>query len=654
MKRFIVIALMIGAFCLGASAQEKFKVEIKGDSKFINVDELGLPGTTAMSEVLRMLPELLNRPTLTMLDNYDIQINGFSVGDSKEQILSQTYLSDVITIEIDEDAVASYQNNGQGGTIDFTLRPLKEGVSGKVNLDAYTLFELQPTLQFNFKKKKFSLYSYAAYDMYLPGTSFENTMKVSPQLISSSDTTTTKSHHQMFRTFMEYKPSEKDVLTLQLFETFGKKNDDYSHVVEGSYIINNSTQQGKSLNLSANLKYVHTFKSASLTAEARYGFNQSNNGMTFGSNRSYDIEDLTEAVSGKLEYVQNFTPKGKMKSGSIGFGTNFNFPHIGNDRNESFFPGLDQPITTQLFMVGDCKFISPYFKTEWVLGKWRLKLTTEYQIYNYSLIDKYIGDGNSFEKSQHDFTGKFVAGWQLAPHHHLRLIVDRKIRRPSNFQVYPFKLYDVSKRYYFKGNSDLNPERSHEYQLDYITDIATKHGDFLMVNVNASYIHVNGVIGTSAASFDPEFCYDYKTFINDGTNSIFRASAMLLYSVGRLSVSLSGNVFNNNTVIGGVADHYTYYSLAILPSLAFDNHWSLTASAMYSSPVKTINSELGQSAFAHLRLSKSWGNVIASIQGMLPLSAKATDLYFDEDDIFSVRRYMPYKGYLGISCSWQF
>lgn len=649
MKRFLTTVLSAILLCAAGYAQN-YKVEIKNDSKYINIDELGLPGTMSVSEVLRMLPELLNRPGNGIFENYDIQMNGFSVGNSKEQFLSQTYLADVKQIQISEDPVSSYQSNGHGGSINFTLRPRNEGSSGKLNLSAYSLYELQPTVQYNYNRKKFSFYAWVAYDMYRPATTFEERMNSSPEVTYSSDTTTQKSDYQMARLFMEYKPTDKDALSVQLFETYSKTRADFAHAEVGSFLINNSSEDGDGLSASANLKYTHQFKNSKLTAEARYEYNPTGSKMVFGENRFYDMDNKANNFSGKLEYAYNFKPKGLMKSGSITAGANYKFNDISYRRYEEFNPGLGV-IKKDVDMSARIGFVSPFFRTEWELGKWRLKLSAEYQMYNYNLKE---ANAEPFVKQQNEFTGKFIAGFQMVPHHHLRFLASRMIRRPSNFQIYPYPVYDVAKRYYYKGSPNINPELSSEIGLDYITDHTTLDGDFFMLNVNASYIHVDGILGTSSQVTSHEYAYPYRVYENNGTNNIFKASAMLLYTVGRLSISLTGTVFDNHIVVKGLSDRYAYYSLAILPSVALAYDWSIAASAIYASPVNTRDSELGQSSFVHLRVSKSWSKLILSLQGFIPLSARATDLTLDASNKYSIRRYSPYNAYIGLNASWQF
>lgn len=650
MKRIFVAALFAFLFFAAAPAQEKYKVEIKNDQKILHVDALGLPGTMSVAEVLRMLPEILNRPSISIFENYDIQMNGFSVGNSKEQFLNQTFLADVEKIEISEDPVSSYQSNGHGGSINFTLRSRNEGSSGKLNLSAYSLYELQPTVQYNYNREKFTFYAWVAYDHYRPATTFEDRMNSSPELVFSSDTTMKKIDYQMARLYMEYKPTDKDVLSVQVFETYAKTGADYAHAEVGSYLIDNSSESSKGLSISSNLKYTHKFKSSKLTAEARYEYNPTANGMKFGSNRFYDIDNKSNNFSGKLEYDYSFRPEGLMKSGSFSAGVNYKFNRNESGRHEEFNPGLGI-IKNDVDMTTRIGFVSPYVKTEWELGKWRLKLSAEYQMYNYRLKEV---NAEPFTKQQNDFTGKFIAGCQMLPHHHVRILASRSIRRPSNFQVYPYPVYDVTKRYYYKGSTDINPELSSEIGLDYITDHTTSQGDFFLLNVNASYINVEGIIGTSSNVARSEFSYPYRVYENNGTNNIFKASAMILYSIGRFSISFTGTVFDNHIVVKGISDQYSYFSLAVLPSVALKNNWSLAASAIYASPVNTRDSELGQSSFVHLRVSKSWEKLILSLQGFLPLSARVTDLTIDAQNKFSIRRYSPYDAYIGLNASWQF
>lgn len=120
MKNLRCTLLLAAVVCsLHAASQA---IETSFDKKIIHTDSLNMPRNTSASGLLTLLPELLQRPGNFLLSNYDIQVEGMSVGDAADVALYQMQMVDIEKIEVVESPLSSYQNNGQGGSINIILR----------------------------------------------------------------------------------------------------------------------------------------------------------------------------------------------------------------------------------------------------------------------------------------------------------------------------------------------------------------------------------------------------------------------------------------------------------------------------------------------------------------------------------------------------
>lgn len=137
-KKYLISALclLVG---LSVSAQSNTIVEVSYDRKVIHTDSLALPSSINVGALLRLLPELLARPGDNTLSNYEVQIDGVSVGEAADDVLSIVQLEDVKRLEVNNSPTMSDLNNGQSGSINIWLRPLAskpQGVSGTTSLGA--------------------------------------------------------------------------------------------------------------------------------------------------------------------------------------------------------------------------------------------------------------------------------------------------------------------------------------------------------------------------------------------------------------------------------------------------------------------------------------------------------------------------------------
>ena len=146
MKKLIfVFALVLG--CMSSYAGD-YTIEMEPSKQIIYLSRLGLPPDTTLETLLKTMPELMHRGDI-LFDNYDIQCDGKSVGESRDVILLQTRVDELEKIEVTSSSVATQSRNGQSGTINIVYKTPSDGFGGDVNVSASTEVDLIPSVNVN-------------------------------------------------------------------------------------------------------------------------------------------------------------------------------------------------------------------------------------------------------------------------------------------------------------------------------------------------------------------------------------------------------------------------------------------------------------------------------------------------------------------------
>lgn len=671
MKTIKVTLLFIGMiFCTLAAAQKPM-IEVNNDKKKINVHELGLPESTSLNDVLRMLPELLSRPASWMYENYAIEINGIDVGDARDAVLSQLRISDIKNIEVSENPISSYQNNGEGGSISINLIDLEDNgkVTGSVSLGASYPLDIFPTINVGYKKNKFSIQALAIAETFNQNNIIKNIDNETDNE-HTSESSDYRFITELAMVKMAYNPTVNDEFKLSLSENW-RKEDNTTNVettTSGTGLLTSKYIDEKRLtNLFAKLEYNHYFGSASkprsekstLKFETTMTYKptkESNKCVSF----SFNDDNNFKSIAGKLEYLLPLARQVRSDKMDLKIGTNFN---IGNSNDDS---DLDITGITRYSNISDTKelttflldtkelttFLSPYFQVEYINDKLSFKGIFEYQYYKYDVksdnpphpLMQIHGQNDKYQTCNKAFTGKLMIGYRFAPNQTIRLIADRKIKRPSSSQIYPYPVLSPKDLVFIKGNPDLKPILSHEITIDYITEVDNTTNS-VMMNIGFSFIQVNDVIVKSKEQLLSFPAFDeYYTFLNNGDNYITKTNFMMFYKRKVFSILFTANVFNN---IGSKdytsSNHYTYFNSMISPTFRFKYGWSFTTSLTYNSNVIKSNETLGNNLFAGIVLTKSFNRFdigasanISLLKNTKDFSDKVTTTYNAITNIFGV------------------
>lgn len=664
MKRSLLLFITIIAFAFSQAQNAKvYTLDVQFDKKVINVDSLGLSSSTSILAVLKLLPELLERPGASFINNYDIQIEDMSVGSLNDATLRHLKIADIQKLEISESPITSYTNNGQGGAINIVLRNSEQQNSEKKTWGAvsgtssngsdYT--DVTSIFWVTHKYKDWTLRGYATGEMSNNETLITNSGSTSNETINKS-----RAQLQLARLYAWYQPTAKDKFKFNISE------DSYTKEPETKVIANNTktlTQdKERHTNLHGLFNYCHNYnKYSKFEVEMQYKYTPEEEEMekpVFG----WDYNVNRHNFSGKVEYRKNLLPPDLNRDYShLTVGSSWNAAW---DRHKMWEYYNSTTATDKLEANVNTLHIMPYATFETILGQFKIKAKAEFQYYKYDVsagrawMTKEISN-NNVVTDRWDFTGLATFGWQFTNHQQLRFIANRKLTRPTNGQIFPYLMFSPADQYYVKGSTDIVPTLSHEFSLDYITDLLWgKHS--LTLNASASYNYVNDIITTvhsNRSSSGPGLgmTLDYITYINDGNNKILNGNLMALYRYKSFSVSCAGNLYRNSKEINGTTDHFNYFNLSLMPSMTLPKDWTITLAMFYYSKVKTANSELGNSALASIGVCKHWGNFYANLSSTFSMSGKVKDVFYDTDGTINhTSKYRSTPTYFTVGVAYRF
>lgn len=650
MKHILFLALAGMAVLLPkpAAGRSDYLLEVKEGDKIIHVDELRLPLSATLEDVIFLLPELLGRPGYSVLNNYDIEVEGFSIGESKDVVLCNIHASSIKEIKISESPANSYNNNGQGGTVKIVLKDPGKGASGNVDVTANTSLCAMPSAQVNYKNGKgdFSMHGFVMGEFFKTREDYVryHLDATSPVNFSDySDTTRKRDDVQLARAYMTYRPDERNKLDFlisgeRIFYDTWKREKSSSPV----------SDRDVRYNVDAHVKYALSTdtKGSEFKVEAKFGYHPRNGYQDVPQFRSRKTIGNQGSWFGCIQYKPVFSDKLTMF-----FGADYNFSISGTDFNEeSHYFGPQGP-DAYSSRIGTY-YVSPFAKALISVGQWSIKASFEYQLYDFAVAMTNRPD--PFSHIRHDFTGSIFANWQFASNQNLRFSFERKINRPSVMQMTPDMSFDMSSYEYMYGNSSLNPMQIHKLEADYITDIRTQQGLFTL-NAGVDYMFVDDIIRREKVT--PEHIVglsEYYTFNNEGRAGVLNGNLFLYYRSGMLTVSAAGNIFLNHAFGADNPVNYAYFNLSLQPTLTFPHDWIVSARAVWHGDVSTPTSYLCGFSYAYLHVAKTWNHFTVGLEGQLPFPKYVQDTTINGDGLKSYLNYRAVYAFAGLKLSYLF
>lgn len=626
LKHLIVIAILIviPQYLLSQSIQTNF------DRKVIMTDSLNLPKNSSAINLINLLSELLERPSNRAISNYDIQIEGMSVGTAADVALNQLQIVDILKVEVIESPISSYKNNGQGGVINLVLRSSgtnDKKLWGSAGAAATKDTEVAPQFTIGYKQKKFMVRGIVLGEIFGNTNSKETVVFNNDELATYSSTENeNRLVNQVAHAFMQYSISDRDMLKLNISEVSSHKKD---LSTENYNYAKTTTNKDTYTNVQAQLRYEHTMPHGKFSSSAQIGYSPSNKSYAMPAFYEYTNDISARSISGQISYrhglLNRTTSRGMFMNVNCEVGSNFN--RVVRNENTSI---LDMQFSTEghhSVIEPNVKtfYFMPYMNFDCTIGKLKLKAAIEYQNFKYNIRQK----DNVYDDVSINYTGKVMAEWHFSQRRNLRLILNRSLERPTDEQIYPYLVFSPSRLLYVKGNTELSPMLTHEIIIDYIANYSWSDYHSIIFNAGASLNRITDIIVSYKSADNTSglgSSLNFLSFKNSGSNTIASGNLMALYSYKTFSLSLTGNVYHKMKDENDKSNHYTFYNLSIFPYFNLKEGWHGGARLSYSSKVNTADGTLADCAVASIKVGKAWKKFFVYLAESMPFNIKAKDV----------------------------
>lgn len=612
------------------SAQDYF-IEVTPDKKIIHLSGTSLSGDTPVQYILQMIPELIIRGDIDFA-NYDLQLDGKSVGESRDYILSLTVIKDLDKIEISTSSVSTQQKNGLSGVINFVTKTPDEGLGGQVSMAATTSPNIMPNARIMYKKGKLELTGFGNMQYY----NAKQEKTYTSALKNSTDIGKINGNYRYTqataRVNAKYSFTEKDELKGWLLLSSSKEYEqqvqEYIRTIKGltplgpewSYfsVLNDTSHSDNRVRLlNTQAEYKHTFGE--------------NHMLSFSA--GYQLDRVDKYVNSELKYdVPLFIQDGHKLQMKLALNYTGKIAETDDAGSSSLY-------------------LSPLAEFKYSTDKWTVIGAARYQMYDrYYSLKKNLRS-KDFSSIEHDIIGNVNALWQFEPHKAVRFTLSRNLLRPSDEMLYPEMTWYQSKKEWILGNPKLSRAYLHTIEADYIMDWESK-GRHFTFNAGLQYNKSDDLIQT-IRRHDEENEKFYNTFANSGKNDILATNLLLVYNYDIFSFAVAGNLFCNFKEENGERNHYNYFNLSFSPIFNFEGGWNLSGKMVYNSTVLQAGSELGDCLLAAIRLDKKYKQWIFHIELNDIFDYISSDYSNINDNIVSVN-YDMYRRYFGIGATFLF
>lgn len=537
-----VLGLVVG---LSVSAQSNSLVEVNYDRKVIYTDSLALPKSINVGALLRLLPELLARPDEYTLSNYEVQVDGVSVGEAADDVLAILQLEDVMRLEVNKSPTMSDLNNGQSGSINISLRPLASkprGMSGTASLGVSTETTLTPNLLLDYHGERLSVRAVGFGEYFSQNSRSWQEGPTGWTLLDEE-----RLRLQTVRASVYYRLDKSNDFAFTLSEgtSYDRQKDDFTiDAADSEADVIDRRLRERGVRLMSQLNYNHAFNSGQkLSASVKYSHNPMWNYSLLDGAEREDVQakfkndwQTQVALSDRRGFAQG--------RGSLTYkvGVKGSVKHT-NNYSDTYALGQEQHKAS----CSEIRGLMPLSELTMAYGPLSMKLGAEYQ-------------WNSGENDD-NWTGRLSLIWQMNRNNRMRLGLNRQLRYPDIL--------------------------AHESGIDYIGDF--RWGSHTLTsNVGLSLCNIA---------------------VPKGKDFYYVGNVMGIYQYDkRFFLSVTANYYRRlQDVNEGKDGYYTYYNLSVMPSVILGRGWRVAANMRFFSHVLADKSHNNANAIWQVNGGKSWG-----------------------------------------------
>ncbi len=474
------------------------KVEYKIDRKVVNVDQqLQAQGGTAV-DVLERIPsiktDLEGNVALRGSTSFTVLIDGKPSILTGSDALNQIPASTIDKIEIITNPSAKYDPDGSAGIINIiTKKNTLKGLSGIVNLSAGTSPDYSGSVLVNYRTKKTSLSLGADFGR-REMTGFRNSYResflgdtVSYLQTNNKNTGTRKS--VSLKAGIDYSISDKNTVTAEAsYRLFNMsrigdtKNTNWGSIdVNRQYYLTNMLDESEHPTLQFTMRDVQKFKKEGSDLTAQLTYNQGDDSgeqktQQFSTDQTWQEEggmlydyktNTTESEKdwrGDLDFQHPFTDKSHLEAG-------FQLRMESNDEDYKYYNYdsatgeyiKDTVQSNRYEFFNNIYALYATYSAEFKSLSLKAGLRTEYTDRNL----KQITGKQDYPFTKFDYYPSFYLTYRLPYNQTMQLSYSKRVNRPHGGELNPYVYFSDAFNSY-SGNPELEPEYSHNMELNYI------------------------------------------------------------------------------------------------------------------------------------------------------------------------------------------
>lgn len=558
MKSLLVtIFLFLTSAVLSMSASI---VEVNFEKKEIKTDSLALPKDINVGALIRLLPELLQRPGEHTLTHYEVQVEGMNMGEASDAVLAVLQLEDVDFVEVLSTPIASDLNNGQSGAINIHLKShasLPKGWTGLASLGVSTEATVMPSFMFDYHNEKIAVRTMGFGEYFNNEQDFTRTGYLPMQ-----EHTSENYRQQLMQASVTYQPNARNTIQLTVNESTCHDREDFEYhdsSPSDAQAYSDSILRERGVSVSTQLFYRYKLSgSRFLDAKVKYSHQPQYSSVFEATSFNKVAIDLL-GNSWQGEFLFNDAYKLGNNKGTLSYmvGTKAALIH----KNQYLYYTIKDHEVTSLKNKDKVGVLMPVTKIALLYGKFHFNVQAEY-LWN--------------QDSQYsDWTGRTELGWMFDSHNHVRMLLTRDVNRSAIC--------------------------SNEAGIEY------------MYRNNWGKHHLTALGGF-------KYCRTDKSQNDDDYNNV---NLMGIYQYDTFFfLSVTGNHYQKSFLEDNFKGDYSYYNISVMPSVNFRNGWRTAMNLRYYSKLDTPTMTETDCLSLQVNVGKSWGAWNAYVYGRTPVTGK--------------------------------
>lgn len=565
-------------------------VELSSKCKTLYPDRMGLSPNASLLSVFQTIPGLMTTDEANLSEKISIKIDNESHIFDVNAVLRRIRVMDVERIEIVNNPDANSGTAGVGVSVSVFLKRPTMGLHGNLALDYNTNGTIDPTMNFGWKKGKWTVRGGAS--LYFDRSKTTTTTTTYDWSHDIPTTTTIEelekadSYGESVNLGVKYNPTPKDAISLKLAQ---------DHLKVKTWITTTDTTKAetytnnKQNSNSVSAGYDHFFKKECrfhLSATARFQNNPHLYNYQNRGNNDKKMKDANTESNTQRYYFDVSQSVPLWKGLKLQVGEKLDLSYI-ND------------LTT--IKVGDNNTYYDIESTnsqtkaqiDWNVKKWQFQLGEVLDYFHYHIGFTNLPDkGNSTKTPQTYVSVSFDA----TPKHVIHASYRTALTRPNYKQIYPIATtIDVDNNFMLHDSlfQKLNNSKAHSFNVGHVYS-----GNNISVSTNVKAILMNDILNRVN-----------NVWRNCEKNNFYRLYTSLNWSPNQFSTAISGSLNTMSFKKTEDADYENKHSFDVrwMGIVMFGNGWSAGANMQYNGAIWSTYGKMDDYVYASAHVTKTLG-----------------------------------------------